>query len=105
MVEFTSYAKFALPRFQIIGALILTLFKQKTWFNHMHNSLKIIHNEEKEKKLGVKPVVMGIHKYLVELGLNIPLHFWDGGIYRTRQIYRFQFLNNTAHQKEKKQLV
>jgi hypothetical protein len=41
------------------------------------------------------PVVMGIHKYLVELGLNIPLHFWDGGIYRTRQIYRFQFLNNT----------
>jgi hypothetical protein len=47
----------------------------------------------------------GIHKYLVELGLNIPLHFWDGGIYRTRQIYRFQFLNNTAHQKEKKQLV
>jgi hypothetical protein len=48
---------------------------------------------------------MGIHKYLVELGLNIPLHFWDCGIYRTRQIYRFQFLNNTAHQKEKKQLV
>jgi hypothetical protein len=45
---------------------------------------------------------MGIHKYLVELGLNIPLHFWDGGIYRTHQIYRFQFLNNTAHQKEKK---
>lgn len=42
---------------------------------------------------------MGIHNYLVELGLNIHLHVWDGGIYRTHQIYTFQSLNNTAHQK------
>lgn len=42
---------------------------------------------------------MGVHKYLTGLDLEIHLHFWDGGIYRMHQIYRFQFLNNTAHQK------
>ena len=42
---------------------------------------------------------MGIHKYLVVLGLKIHLHVLDGGIYRMHQIYMFQFLDNTAHQK------
>jgi hypothetical protein len=45
----------------------------------------------------VKPVVMDIHKYLVELGLRIHLHLLDGEICRTQQIYMSQFSNNTAH--------
>jgi len=47
--------------------------------------------------------VMGIRKYLVELDLNIHLHFLDGGIYRMLQIYRFRSLNNTVHQNDEEE--
>lgn len=45
----------------------------------------------------VKPVVTGIHKYLVELGSRIHHHVLDGEICRTHQIYMSQFSNNTAY--------
>jgi hypothetical protein len=50
------------------------------------------------KRREVKPVVMDIHKYLVELGSRIHLRVLDGEICRTHQIYMSQFSNNTAHQ-------
>lgn len=58
---------------------------------------------ERREKRRVIPALMGIRKYLVELDLNIHLHFLDGGIYRMLQIYRFQSLNNTVHRNDQEE--
>lgn len=103
MMEFTSYTKFALPRFQIIGAIYLTLLKQQVCINFSTltiswlTDIRFVCMHVGMRRREDKPVVMGIHKYLVELGSRIQLHVLDGEICKMHQICMSQFSNNTAH--------
>ena len=50
MMEFTRYTKFALPRFQIVGAFFLTLFKQKACFNIASFAVNYTRQKKSNKK-------------------------------------------------------
>lgn len=97
MMKFTGYTKFALPRFQIVGAFFLTLqtvFKRSCKLDMTPYQICTLTQSERGNQS--LPPVLGIHIYLVERGSWIHLHSLDGGICMTPQIYKFQFSNKTA---------
>lgn len=72
MMEFTSYTKFALPRFQIVGALSLTLLKQ-TCIDHLYHKTLNSYLDIYRKKLYARIFMWFVYTYALLMSVCIKL--------------------------------